>query len=220
LSGSLQRKCCAPRGQHAQDASVHLLGRRYGRRQARAAALFAAGRAPRGEPGAYSYGASSTHERHNAHAHAAGARISCPAFGGNKTTCEAAKLFNFNRWEETWARGVGDGVLKPGEAFDAGSALPALQQVVPPGQINDYAAKSWGGLVSSYYKPRHELFTKMVLASLQPGAKPFAQGDYAAAWMAQIGLPWSNATDAMPVQPVGDTVAVASKLYAKYIGVL
>ena len=90
----------------------------------------------------------------------------------------------------------------------------------PTGQINDYAAKSWGGLVSSYYKPRHELFTKMVLASLQPGAKPFAQGDYAAAWMAQIGLPWSNATDAMPVQPVGDTVAVASKLYAKYIGVL
>ena len=38
--------------------------------------------------------------------------------------------------------------------------------------------------------------------------------------MAEIGLPWSNSTDAVPTAPAGDTVAIAAKLYAKYVGPL
>ena len=48
--------------------------------------------------------------------------------------------------------------------------------------------------MSSYYTPRWALFLNMTLASLEAGARPFNQSDYDTAWMAQIGLPWSNMT--------------------------
>eukprot|EP01051_Picozoa_sp_SAG22_P010024 SAG22_NODE_877_length_6715_cov_28.285369_5_plen_99_part_00 len=89
----------------------------------------------------------------------------------------------------------------------------------PTGQINDYAAKAWGGLVSSYYKPRWALFTKAVLASLEAGT-PYSQPAFASQWMAEIGLPWSNSTAAVPMEPVGDTVEIATRLYEKYVGAL
>ena len=36
-------------------------------------------------------------------------------------------------------------------------------------------------------------------------------------WMQEIGLPWSNATNAFPTEPVGDTVEIASELFEKYV---
>jgi alpha-N-acetylglucosaminidase len=35
----------------------------------------------------------------------------------------------------------------------------------PSGQISDYASKSWGGLVSSYYVPRWQMFVEFLLAT-------------------------------------------------------
>lgn len=35
----------------------------------------------------------------------------------------------------------------------------------PTGQINDYASKSWGGLVSTYYLPRWQMFVEYLLAT-------------------------------------------------------
>ena len=88
----------------------------------------------------------------------------------------------------------------------------------PTGQINDYAAKAWGGLVSSYYAPRWELFTKMAIASISPGGKAWNQSEFQAAWLDQIGLPWSNATTpTFPIVGVGDTVEIAAALFEKYV---
>ncbi|RZF39285.1 hypothetical protein LSTR_LSTR016239 [Laodelphax striatellus] len=36
----------------------------------------------------------------------------------------------------------------------------------PNGEIKDYAAKQWAGLVKHYYKPRWELFFKLLLEAL------------------------------------------------------
>ena len=41
----------------------------------------------------------------------------------------------------------------------------------PTGQINDYAAKSWGGLVRSYYASRWQLFFNISLDDLQAGRR-------------------------------------------------
>ena len=57
----------------------------------------------------------------------------------------------------------------------------------------------------------------MVMASLQSGAKPYDQAAYGAAWMQEIGLPWSNQTSpTFPTKAVGDTVDIAAKLFSKY----
>ena len=56
------------------------------------------------------------------------------------------------------------------------------------------------------------LFTKDVLANMHD-LSHFKPTD----WMQEIGLPWSNATNAFPTEPVGDTVEIASELFEKYV---
>ena len=56
------------------------------------------------------------------------------------------------------------------------------------------------------------LFTKDVLANMHDLSK-FKPTD----WMQEIGLPWSNATNTFPTEPEGDTVEIASELFAKYV---
>ena len=82
----------------------------------------------------------------------------------------------------------------------------------PTGQINDYAAKSWSGLVSHYYKPRWKLFTTEVLANIKD-----LSHFKATSWMEEIGLPFSNDTKPFPTEPVGDTVEIAARLFQKYV---
>ena len=66
---------------------------------------------------------------------------------------------------------------------------------------------AWRLLVDSW-----ALFTKDVLANMHD-LSHFKPTD----WMQEIGLPWSNATNAFPTEPVGDTVEIASELFEKYV---
>ena len=40
----------------------------------------------------------------------------------------------------------------------------------PDGEISDYASKQWGGLISSYYVPRWQMFVDSTLNALEPTA--------------------------------------------------
>jgi alpha-N-acetylglucosaminidase len=110
----------------------------------------------------------------------------------------------------TWSRSWSDEKVE--QDFFEFNARNQITLWGPTGQINDYAAKSWGGLVSSYYKPRWALFTKQVLGNITDLDKFDGTN-----WLQQIGLPWSNSTTSFPIVPVGDTVDIASALFDKYV---
>lgn len=88
----------------------------------------------------------------------------------------------------------------------------------PTGQINDYAAKAWGGLVRDYYKPRWQLYTSLRRRALEPDTVPFDPAAFHATLLHTIEEPWSNATKPFPTAPEHDAVAESARLYAKYVG--
>ena len=59
----------------------------------------------------------------------------------------------------------------------------------PTGQINDYASKHWGGLVSSYYRPRWEMYVEYALNGTVFGAE--GAGNYEDAVM-KFELAWQR----------------------------
>ena len=69
------------------------------------------------------------------------------------------------------ARSTSGLLLAPAHPHSSRACDAAPPPCLPPPTRcrRSYAAKAWGGLVSSYYKPRWALFTKTVLASLAPG---------------------------------------------------
>ena len=87
----------------------------------------------------------------------------------------------------------------------------------PSGQINDYAAKSWGGLVRDYYKPRWQLFLTKMLAAVPKDAAPFDGAAFSHELLRTIEEPWSNATNPFPTVAEHDAVALAQQLYSKYL---
>ena len=60
----------------------------------------------------------------------------------------------------------------------------------PTGQINDYASKSWGGLVMSYYVPRWELFTNYLMNTEVAAYNATSLN----ALLLQLGEVWCNKT--------------------------
>ncbi|KAJ5981184.1 hypothetical protein N7499_001803 [Penicillium canescens] len=77
----------------------------------------------------------------------------------------------------------------------------------PQGQINDYASKSWAGLVSTYYVPRWEMFVQY-LNSTPPASYNVTE------WEAQLldfGLRWQEQTWKAP-EPSGDATNLQKAL--------
>jgi alpha-N-acetylglucosaminidase len=60
----------------------------------------------------------------------------------------------------------------------------------PQGQINDYASKSWAGLVSTYYLPRWEMFVQY-LSSTPPVSYDVTEWDVQ---LLDFGLRWQEQT--------------------------
>eukprot|EP00123_Amoebidium_parasiticum_P004549 comp15834_c0_seq1/m.13154 comp15834_c0_seq1/g.13154 ORF comp15834_c0_seq1/g.13154 comp15834_c0_seq1/m.13154 type:complete len:838 (-) comp15834_c0_seq1:122-2635(-) len=86
----------------------------------------------------------------------------------------------------------------------------------PRGEINDYAAKQWAGLVGSYYRKRWKMFVDHLDQSLQNGAA-FNQSEFDAKCL-EFEISWGQARDSFPIVPVGDTIKVVADLYVKYAG--
>jgi alpha-N-acetylglucosaminidase len=71
------------------------------------------------------------------------------------------------------------------------------------GNINDYAAKAWAGLVGDYYKQRWEIFFEAVNAAIQTHD---ANPDWSTvnANILQWGRIWSSQNNLYPSQPKGE----------------
>lgn len=84
--------------------------------------------------------------------------------------------------------------------------------------LNDYAGRDWNGLLAGYYLGRWKLYLDAMSQALATGVAPDSNLDQK---VADFEWQWARQTGGnFPAQPVGDTVAIARKLYAKYAAAL
>jgi len=80
--------------------------------------------------------------------------------------------------------------------------------------IVDYARRQWSGMIEGYYRPRWERFLRELVQSLEQ-EKPFDEKNFQAAlrpWMAD----WTDGRECYPVEPRGNSVDVAGRLWSNY----
>jgi alpha-N-acetylglucosaminidase len=82
--------------------------------------------------------------------------------------------------------------------------------------INDYARRQWSGMLNGYYAPRWKWFLDGAAESLRDN-KPLDEKKYNEELLKWI-VQWSDGREIFPVEPRGDSIAVARKLRAKYAG--
>lgn len=85
----------------------------------------------------------------------------------------------------------------------------------PNGQILDYAAKQWAGLVSNYYAPRWDLFFGMLEHSLATGTE-FDPSEFGSRFLSEIGIPFTLDRKQFPSVPKEDSVEVCLEMYEKW----
>ena len=85
----------------------------------------------------------------------------------------------------------------------------------PNGEILDYAAKQWSGVVNDYFYPRWELFYHRLAESILSNTT-YDQNAYKEDFIEYIGKPFTFAVDDYPTKPIGDSIVVAKKLYKKW----
>ena len=88
----------------------------------------------------------------------------------------------------------------------------------PSGLSNvvDYATKEWGGLTSSFFKPRWQLFCAHLLGSEDGMVDQVAVNE---ALLAKVEQPWQHmtmSTQLLPTAPTEDALTVAAAMLAKY----
>ena len=106
----------------------------------------------------------------------------------------------------------------------------------PDGQLLDYAAKQWSGLISQYYGKRWELFFDTLALNLQQGqlfthnkiltfrypyfsGVNFDQDLYMNEFLETIGKPFClDQTKQFPVEPSGDIVTISAGILQKWTG--
>ncbi|XP_052221113.1 alpha-N-acetylglucosaminidase-like isoform X4 [Dreissena polymorpha] len=86
----------------------------------------------------------------------------------------------------------------------------------PTGEIRDYAAKQWAGLISGYYAPRWGKFIGMLALCVSQGTQ-FSQTEYNEVVLETIEEPFCADTTQVPVNPTGDSVEISAALYQKYL---
>ena len=128
------------------------------------------------------------------------------------------KHFMVGRWIQ-WAR---ESVPNASIQLQNHLEFNARNQITlwgPHGEINDYAKKEWGGLVSSYYKQRYSLMFDMVDKMLVPPYPKWNTSNFENAVLVNVELPWSNDTTTFPSMPDSehDLMNVIQILYQKYV---
>ncbi|MBR5056183.1 MAG: alpha-N-acetylglucosaminidase C-terminal domain-containing protein, partial [Bacteroidales bacterium] len=84
--------------------------------------------------------------------------------------------------------------------------------------LNDYASRTWNGMVSSFYKVRWTMFFDAVNAALDAGEE-FDEEHYQAYWKdvtAFEGVWWRERPGKFSSKPSGDSKKIASELCSKY----
>ena len=87
-------------------------------------------------------------------------------------------------------------------------------------RLNDYARRTWNGMVGSYYKTRWEMFFLAVNATLDEGAT--WDEAHRQAYIEEVNAFeiswWRERIGSYPSRPVGNSKKVATELYKKYFG--
>ncbi len=86
----------------------------------------------------------------------------------------------------------------------------------PHGEILDYAAKQWSGLVGDYYLPRWKLFFKMLKRSLKKKGKRWNQKLFRNRFIRKVGIPFTLSDKTYPTRPTGDAFALAARMHKKW----
>ena len=84
----------------------------------------------------------------------------------------------------------------------------------PNQNLEDYAAKEWSGMVSSYYAPRWKLFLRVIDQSIAAN-KTFNKTGYEN-MLFTLETDWGKEIKAYPTTPTGDTIEISGKLLQKY----
>mmetsp|Transcript_14706 Transcript_14706/g.25215 ORF Transcript_14706/g.25215 Transcript_14706/m.25215 type:complete len:686 (+) Transcript_14706:2-2059(+) len=99
------------------------------------------------------------------------------------------------------------------------NALNQLTLWGPNGEINDYAAKEWSGLVKSYYLERWVMFSAELEVAIATG-QTFDQGAFDAALLKRdISWQYAQNSTTWPSQPVGNQMLISGLLHDKYVDV-
>ncbi|KAK3921345.1 Alpha-N-acetylglucosaminidase [Frankliniella fusca] len=85
----------------------------------------------------------------------------------------------------------------------------------PRGEIKDYAAKQWAGLVSRYYAPRWERYLEALERSLREG-QPLNQTAVSHDIFVNVEEPFTLDRTAFPTEPTGDAVALSEELFERW----
>ena len=85
----------------------------------------------------------------------------------------------------------------------------------PKGEIIDYATKQWNGLVRDYYYPRWKMFFDYLsLTLIDPFHFPiYNQTRFEEAFMAQVGIPFTESQKSYAEKPLGNPVKLALQTY-------
>ena len=86
----------------------------------------------------------------------------------------------------------------------------------PDGNIEDYAAKEWAGLISGYYRKRWEIYVSWVKNATEKGIS--LNDTYLSSFLNEFESDWGYQTDheSYPVTTTGDTLELTSKYLQKY----
>jgi alpha-N-acetylglucosaminidase len=81
-------------------------------------------------------------------------------------------------------------------------------------RIHDYACRQWSGMMNGFYKPRWENFFSQMSADMKVGRKfdqkAFDEESKDWEWN------WIHQNEIYPVEPEGNAVETAMKMYQKY----
>ncbi|XP_046631090.1 alpha-N-acetylglucosaminidase-like isoform X2 [Daphnia pulicaria] len=85
----------------------------------------------------------------------------------------------------------------------------------PRGEIRDYAAKQWAGVVADYYKPRWEVFIREMQMSLDEN-RAFNKKAYETLVFTAVEEPFTTSTKHYSDVPIGDPIVKVMTLYDKW----
>lgn len=82
-------------------------------------------------------------------------------------------------------------------------------------QLHDYANKFWSGLLEGYYLPRASTYFNYLLKSLRDD-ESFKVEEWREEWISFSNI-WQSSTRPYPNKAKGDSLAIATALYKKYL---
>ena len=129
----------------------------------------------------------------------------------------SSKHFLLGTWLEG-AKAVANG-NKNDEALYEFNARNQITLWGNNGEILDYAAKQWSGLIVDYYALRWNEFINELHACLIKGT-PFSQAEFEEKFINNIGRPFTASRKTYPTKPSGDSISIAKNIYSKWIGSL